>query len=65
MLIELALWDPNAIARTGRALGINSDARYRFERGVDPQFTVPGAELATQLVLALCGGTPSELSSRA
>src|SRR4029078_4451319 len=41
-------------------LGINSDARYRFERGVDPAFMVPGLELATTLVLELCGGSPSE-----
>src|SRR5581483_8357118 len=49
------------IAQTGRKLGINSDARYRFERGVDPAFTVPGLELATTMVLNLCGGTPSEI----
>ncbi|MBB5753081.1 phenylalanine--tRNA ligase subunit beta [Prosthecomicrobium pneumaticum] len=61
VLIESALWEPLSIARTGRALGINSDARYRFERGVDPAFTVPGLELATRLVLDLCGGEPSEI----
>jgi len=61
VLIESALWDPINIAQTGRKLGINSDARYRFERGVDPAFTVPGLELATQMVLDLCGGTPSEI----
>jgi phenylalanyl-tRNA synthetase beta chain len=60
VLIESALWDPLNIAQTGRKLGINSDARYRFERGVDPAFLVPGLELATQMVLDLCGGTPSE-----
>ena len=48
MLIELALWEPLNIARTGRALGIITDARYRFERGVDPEFMVPGLELATE-----------------
>jgi phenylalanyl-tRNA synthetase beta chain len=58
-LIESALWEPLNIAQTGRRLGINSDARYRFERGVDPNFMVPGLELATQMVLDLCGGTPS------
>jgi phenylalanyl-tRNA synthetase beta chain len=62
VLIESALWDPINIAQTGRKLGINSDARYRFERGVDPAFTVPGLELATQMVLDLCGGTPSEIT---
>ena len=62
VLIELALWEPLNIAQTGRKLGINSDARYRFERGVDPAFMVPGLELATQMVLDLCGGTPSEIT---
>ncbi len=61
VLIETALWDPMNIAHTGRKLGIVSDARYRFERGVDPAFALPGLELATQLVLDLCGGEPSEL----
>jgi phenylalanyl-tRNA synthetase beta chain len=61
VLIESALWVPLNIAQTGRKLGINSDARYRFERGVDPNFMVPGLEEATKLVLDLCGGTPSEV----
>ena len=61
MLIESALWDPANIAQTGRKLGIVTDARYRFERGVDPDFCVPGAELATHLVIDLCGGEPSRL----
>jgi len=61
VLIESALWDEINIAQTGRKLGISSDARYRFERGVDPAFMVPGLELATQLVLDLCGGQPSEI----
>ncbi len=60
VLIESALWNEINIAQTGRKLGINSDARYRFERGVDPAFMVPGLEMATQLVLEMCGGTPSE-----
>ncbi len=60
VLVESALWDPLTIARTGRRLGINSDARYRFERGVDPDFCLPGLELATQMILDLCGGEPSE-----
>jgi phenylalanyl-tRNA synthetase beta chain len=62
VLIESALWDPMNIAQTGRKLGINSDARYRFERGVDPAFMLPGLELATQMVLDLCGGEPSEVT---
>ncbi len=61
VLIELALWDPLNIAQTGRKLGINSDARYRFERGVDPDFMLPGLELATQMVIEFCGGEPSEI----
>jgi phenylalanyl-tRNA synthetase beta chain len=62
VLIESALWDPLNIAQTGRKLGINSDARYRFERGVDPAFMVPGLELATKMVLDLCGGEPSKVT---
>jgi phenylalanyl-tRNA synthetase beta chain len=60
VLIESALWNDINIALTGRKLGINSDARYRFERGVDPAFMVPGLDLATKMVIDLCGGTPSE-----
>src|SRR5437762_5160196 len=60
VLIESALWNEINIAQTGRKLGINSDARYRFERGVDPAFMLPGLEMATRLVMELCGGTPSE-----
>lgn len=61
VLIESALWDPQNIAHTGRRLGIVTDARYRFERGIDPAFALPGIELATQLVLDMCGGEASEL----
>jgi phenylalanyl-tRNA synthetase beta chain len=61
VLIESALWDPFNIAQSGRKLGIITDARYRFERGVDPAFCVPGAELATQMTLDLCGGEASQL----
>ncbi|MER9575650.1 phenylalanine--tRNA ligase subunit beta [Mesorhizobium sp. M0189] len=60
VLIESALWDPIATARTGRTLGIITDARYRFERGVDPEMMIPGVELATRLVLDFCGGTPTQ-----
>jgi phenylalanyl-tRNA synthetase beta chain len=62
VLIESALWEPLNIAQTGRKLAINSDARYRFERGVDPNFMVPGLELATRMVLDLCGGEPSAIT---
>jgi len=60
VLIESALWDPLNIAQTGRRLGIITDARYRFERGVDPAFAVPGLELATRMVVDLCGGEAGE-----
>jgi phenylalanyl-tRNA synthetase beta chain len=61
VFIESAYFDPKRTARTGRKLRIQSDARYRFERGVDPDFVVPGLELATSLVLELCGGEPSKV----
>ena len=61
VFVEAAWFDPIRTARTGRRLRINSDARYRFERGVDPAFTPSGIELATRMILDLCGGTPSEL----
>jgi phenylalanyl-tRNA synthetase beta chain len=60
VFIESAYFDPVRTAATGRKLGILSDARYRFERGIDPEFVVPGLELATQLILEFCGGHASE-----
>ena len=62
VFIESAYFDPKRTARTGRKLGIQSDARFRFERGVDPDFVVPGLELATDMVLQLCGGKPSKIT---
>jgi phenylalanyl-tRNA synthetase beta chain len=62
VLIESALWDPINIAKSGRSLGIITDARYRFERGIDPECMVPGLDRTTQLVVVLCGGTPSKAS---
>ena len=59
ILIECAYFDPVRTAATGRKTGIVSDARYRFERGVDPAFIKPGLDLATQLMLEVAGGTPS------
>ena len=56
VFIESAYFDPKRTARTGRKLNIQSDARFRFERGVDPAFVVPGLELATRMVLDICGG---------
>ncbi|WP_406603995.1 phenylalanine--tRNA ligase subunit beta [Bartonella gliris] len=61
VIIESALWDAQSIAQTGRALGLISDARYRFERGVDPAFMETGLEIATELVLRLCGGEVSKM----
>ena len=60
VLVESALWDPMTVARTGRELGIITDARYRFERGVDPAFNMPGLDFGSQLVMDLCGGEPTE-----
>jgi phenylalanyl-tRNA synthetase beta chain len=62
VFIESAYFDPKRTARTGRRLNIQSDARYRFERGVDPAFVVPGLEFATDLVLQLCGGEASKIT---
>lgn len=59
VVVESALFDPRRIAATGRRLGIDSDARYRFERGVDPESAVMGAEIATRLILDWCGGEPA------
>ncbi len=61
VFIESALFDPIAVARAGRTLGIISDARYRFERGVDPEFVLPGLELATKMILDFCGGEASQI----
>ena len=61
VFIESAYFDPKRTARTGRRLNIQSDARFRFERGVDPAFVVPGLELATRMVLDICGGKASKV----
>jgi phenylalanyl-tRNA synthetase beta chain len=61
VFLESALWTPLNMFQTGRATGIASDARYRFERGVDPAFMLPGLELATRLILDLCGGEASDV----
>ena len=61
VFLEAAVWDHVQIAETGRALRINSDARYRNERGIDPEFNMPAIELATQMILDLCGGEPSKV----
>ena len=61
VFIECAWFDPVRTARTGRATGIASDAQYRFARGVDPASVLPGLELATRLIVELCGGEPSDV----
>ena len=61
VLLEIAWFDPVRIAATGRRLNLTSDARSRFERGVDPGFLDAGLELLTQLILDTCGGTASEV----
>jgi phenylalanyl-tRNA synthetase beta chain len=60
VFLESAWFDPIRTAATGRKLGVHSDARYRFERGVDPAFTETGAEIATRMILDICGGEASE-----
>jgi len=62
VFIESAWFDPIRTAQTGRTTGINSDAQYRFARGVDPGFVETGLELATHLILELCGGEASEIA---
>jgi len=61
ILIECAYFDPEHIARSGQKLALVSDARSRFERGVDPAFVEPGLELATAMAVALAGGEPSQI----
>jgi phenylalanyl-tRNA synthetase beta chain len=60
VILEVALFDPVRTAMTGRRLGIESDARTRFERGVDPHMVLPGMEAASRLILELCGGEASQ-----
>ncbi|WP_103762074.1 phenylalanine--tRNA ligase subunit beta [Roseovarius confluentis] len=61
VFLEAAVWDHIQIAHTGRALKINSDARYRNERGIDPAFNMEAHDLATQMILDLCGGEASNI----
>jgi phenylalanyl-tRNA synthetase beta chain len=62
VVIECAFFEPDHIARAGQKLMLTSDARSRFERGVDPAFLEPGIAIATRLVLELCGGKASEVT---
>ncbi|SHF30309.1 phenylalanyl-tRNA synthetase beta subunit [Litoreibacter ascidiaceicola] len=61
VFLEAAFFDPIRTAHTGRKLKINSDARYRFERGIDPEWTPEGIEHATRMIMDLCGGEASEV----
>lgn len=61
IFLECAYFDPAKIAKTGRKLQVISDARYRFERGVDPEFLNEGVEIATKLILEFCGGEVSDI----
>ncbi|HPF46044.1 MAG: phenylalanine--tRNA ligase subunit beta [Alphaproteobacteria bacterium] len=61
VFLECAWFDPIRTAMTGRKLGIDSDARYRFERGVDPATVLDGVEMATRLIMEMCGGEPSDV----
>lgn len=63
VFVEAAVWDKIQIAKTGRLLKIDSDARYRNERGIDPAFNNKGLELATKMIINLCGGKPSKVVS--
>ena len=62
IFLEAAYFDPFLTAKTGRALQIDSDARYRFERGIDPAFTIEGMEIATRMIIDLCGGQASDVT---
>jgi phenylalanyl-tRNA synthetase beta chain len=62
VLLEIAYFDPARIGATGRKLGLSSDARTRFERGVDPDFLDDGLDLLTGLIVELAGGSPSEVT---
>jgi phenylalanyl-tRNA synthetase beta chain len=61
VLLEIAYFDPERIAKTGRKLNLTSDARGRFERGIDPNFLDTGLALLTQLIVELCGGEVSQV----
>ncbi|MGH6652634.1 MAG: phenylalanine--tRNA ligase subunit beta [Sphingopyxis sp.] len=62
VLVEIAYFTPERIALTGQALALTSDARSRFERGVDPAFLGDATDIVTQLILDICGGTPSAMT---
>lgn len=61
VFIESAYFDPVRTAQTGRKTGLQTDARYRFERGVDPAFVKPGLDIATGMIMKFCGGEPTKM----
>lgn len=61
VFVECAYFAPTTTAKTGRTLAIDSDARYRFDRGIDPDFTLDGIEIATRLIMEICGGEPMDV----
>ncbi|MEE2746720.1 MAG: phenylalanine--tRNA ligase subunit beta [Pseudomonadota bacterium] len=61
VFLEAAYFDPVRTAMTGRKLNLQSDARFRFERGIDPEFQIPAVELATKLIVEICGGEASDI----
>jgi len=63
VFIEVALFDPISVTKTGRKLNLQSDARYRFERGVDPTSIEWGVDVATQMITQICGGKVSEIET--
>lgn len=62
VFLESAYFEPMRIARAGRDMNVSSDARYRFDRGVDPEFTRSGIEIATRLIQEICGNENTEIS---
>ena len=62
ILLEAAYFHPKSIRKTANILGINTDAKYRFERGIDPNSIIEGLELATSLIVKICGGEASKFS---
>ena len=62
ILLESAYFVPKSIRKTARELGIDTDAKYRFERGIDPNSVTEGLQIATELIVRICGGQPSKFS---
>ena len=60
ILLESAYFLPSSIRKTSRELAINTDAKYRFERGIDPNSVIEGLQVATELILKICGGQASK-----